>query len=227
MSSRSPRGGGFHRRRSPDPSMKFLFLRLASPIDTLCRPHYLDPAHHEHVRGWRAIRNAGARNMYSRLGLYHLARYHQEQAGKAAPDARRKPPTTSNGMSSCASARSSGSPEASAALSTVRSPEPSQPMEGIYRWAKQCCVKSLPCGVAPVSPSAATRMAAGSSATAKDWSAASLGRASAVHFAMFESDHQPGAVSCVPDGVLLSSSVLHPAKASRHRPRESRLRLVS
>jgi hypothetical protein len=53
-------------------------------------------------------------------------------------------------------------------------------------------------------------------------------RASAVHFAMFESDHQPGAVCCVPDGVILSSSVLHPAKAvSRHRPRESRLRLVS
>ena len=53
-------------------------------------------------------------------------------------------------------------------------------------------------------------------------------RASAVHFAMFESDHQPGAVCCVPDGVILSSSVLRPAKAaSRRRPRETRLRLVS
>lgn len=29
-------------------------------------------------------------------------------------------------------------------------------------------------------------------------------RASAVHFAMFESDHQPGAVCCVPDGVMIS-----------------------
>lgn len=29
-------------------------------------------------------------------------------------------------------------------------------------------------------------------------------RASAVHFAMFESDHLPGAVCCVPDDVTLS-----------------------
>jgi hypothetical protein len=29
-------------------------------------------------------------------------------------------------------------------------------------------------------------------------------RASAVHFALFESDHQPGAVCCVPDGVMVS-----------------------
>lgn len=29
--------------------------------------------------------------------------------------------------------------------------------------------------------------------------------ASAVHFAMFESDHQAGAVCCVPDGVMVSS----------------------
>ncbi|MGI2033599.1 hypothetical protein ACRQ1B_14500 [Rhizobium panacihumi] len=28
-------------------------------------------------------------------------------------------------------------------------------------------------------------------------------RASAVHFAIFESDHQPGAVCCVPDGAIL------------------------
>lgn len=30
-------------------------------------------------------------------------------------------------------------------------------------------------------------------------------RAAAVHFAIFESDHQPGAVCCVPDGVIMSS----------------------
>jgi len=31
-------------------------------------------------------------------------------------------------------------------------------------------------------------------------------RASAVHFAMFESDHQPGAVCCLPDGMVRSSA---------------------
>jgi hypothetical protein len=41
-------------------------------------------------------------------------------------------------------------------------------------------------------------------------------RASAVHFAMFESDHQPGAVCCVPDGVILSGST--PSVASLSRP---------
>lgn len=36
-------------------------------------------------------------------------------------------------------------------------------------------------------------------------------RASAVHFAMFESDHQPGAVCCLPDGVI--NSVFAPVEA--------------
>ncbi|MGF9564756.1 hypothetical protein [Neorhizobium sp. JUb45] len=31
-------------------------------------------------------------------------------------------------------------------------------------------------------------------------------RASAVHFAMFESDHQPGAVCCLPDGAIASGA---------------------
>ncbi|MDP9837279.1 hypothetical protein J2T09_002031 [Neorhizobium huautlense] len=51
-------------------------------------------------------------------------------------------------------------------------------------------------------------------------------RASAVHFAIFESDHQPGAVCCVPDGVIVSD----PLKADRSRacpaPDRSALRLV-
>lgn len=32
-------------------------------------------------------------------------------------------------------------------------------------------------------------------------------RASAVHFAIFESDHQPGAVCCLPDGEVVAGSV--------------------
>ncbi|ATN37607.1 hypothetical protein ACO34A_27945 (plasmid) [Rhizobium sp. ACO-34A] len=43
-------------------------------------------------------------------------------------------------------------------------------------------------------------------------------RASAVHFAMFESDHQPGAVWCVPDHVRLKLGRLfagRPAKPAR------------
>lgn len=42
-------------------------------------------------------------------------------------------------------------------------------------------------------------------------------RASAVHFAMFESDHTPGAVCCVPDGVItrrMQDSI--PSPASSH-----------
>lgn len=43
-------------------------------------------------------------------------------------------------------------------------------------------------------------------------------RASAVHFAMFESDHQPGAVCCVPDGVILSGNM--PSATSHSRPQK-------
>ncbi|MGI6856271.1 hypothetical protein [Mesorhizobium sp. 1B3] len=43
-------------------------------------------------------------------------------------------------------------------------------------------------------------------------------RASAVRFAMFESDYVPGAVSCVPDGAL-SDPVVEPVSArARLRP---------
>ncbi|MEB2847407.1 hypothetical protein [Endobacterium cereale] len=40
-------------------------------------------------------------------------------------------------------------------------------------------------------------------------------RASAVHFAMFESDHQPGAVCCVPDGMIVSARMPDTAPGSR------------
>ncbi len=43
-------------------------------------------------------------------------------------------------------------------------------------------------------------------------------RASAVHFAIFESDHQPGAVCCVPDGVILSGKI--PSVTSQARPQK-------
>lgn len=40
-------------------------------------------------------------------------------------------------------------------------------------------------------------------------------RASAVHFAMFESDHQPGAVWCVPDHVRLKVGRLFDRRPAR------------
>lgn len=51
-------------------------------------------------------------------------------------------------------------------------------------------------------------------------------RASAVHFAIFESDHQPGAVCCVPDGVIVSSLQATDRTRARAATDRSALHLV-
>ena len=51
-------------------------------------------------------------------------------------------------------------------------------------------------------------------------------RASAVHFAIFESDHQPGAVCCVPDGVIVSGVEPVAESVARASLQRSSFRLV-
>ena len=51
-------------------------------------------------------------------------------------------------------------------------------------------------------------------------------RASAVHFAMFESDHVPGAVCCVPEEVTLSLGPVFETPATRADAITSRMKIV-
>ncbi len=51
-------------------------------------------------------------------------------------------------------------------------------------------------------------------------------RASAVHFAMFESDRAPGAVCCVPEEVTLSLGPVFETPASRPKEIGSRMKIV-
>ncbi|WP_105438922.1 hypothetical protein [Neorhizobium sp. T25_13] len=51
-------------------------------------------------------------------------------------------------------------------------------------------------------------------------------RASAVHFAMFESDHEPGAVCCVPEDVTLSLGPIFETPVRVPRAIDPRMKIV-
>ncbi|WP_037085340.1 hypothetical protein [Neorhizobium vignae] len=51
-------------------------------------------------------------------------------------------------------------------------------------------------------------------------------RASAVHFAMFESDHEPGAVCCVPEDVTLSLGSIFETPVSRSPAKSSHMKIA-